>query len=168
MSLPDYYDHAHQLGETLIQRGWMMAMAESCTGGLLSAALTDVPGSSQWFDRGFVTYSNDAKVAHLGVATDTLERFGAVSEETAMEMAGGVLSVVARADFAISTTGVAGPGGGSAGKPVGMVCFGFAHRAAGGVSTQAITRVFDGNRRAIREAAVQFALTTALQLILPR
>ncbi|MGE4126519.1 MAG: CinA family protein [Pusillimonas sp.] len=168
MSLPDYYDHAHQLGEALIQRGWMMATAESCTGGLLSASLTDVPGSSQWFERGFVTYSNDAKVTHLGVATDTLERFGAVSEETAMEMAAGVLSVAVRADVAVSTTGVAGPGGGSAGKPVGMVCFGFAHRAGSGVSTQAITRVFDGDRRAIREAAVQFALTTALQLILPR
>ncbi|MFA5597943.1 MAG: CinA family protein [Pusillimonas sp.] len=168
MSLPDYYDHAHQLGEALIQRGWMMATAESCTGGLLSASLTDVPGSSQWFERGFVTYSNDAKVMHLGVATDTLERFGAVSEETAMEMAAGVLSVAARADVAVSTTGVAGPGGGSAGKPVGMVCFGFAHRAGSGVSTQAITRVFDGDRRAIREAAVQFALTTALQLISPR
>ena len=168
MSLPDYYVYAHQLGDTLVERGWMMATAESCTGGLLSASLTDVPGSSQWFERGFVTYSNEAKVMHLGVATDTLERFGAVSEETAMEMAGGVLTAVTHADFAISTTGVAGPGGGSAGKPVGMVCFGFAHRAGSGVSTQAITRVFDGDRREIREAAVQFALTTALRLILPR
>lgn len=168
MSLPDYFDDAQRLANALNDRGWVMVTAESCTGGLLSAWLTDVPGSSAWFDRGFVTYSNDAKVMHLGVAQDTLDRFGAVSEETAMEMAGGLLSVVPVADFAISTTGIAGPGGATPGKPVGMVCFGFAHRAGGGVSTQAITRVFDGNRRQVRESAVRFALTTALQLVLPR
>lgn len=168
MSLPEYHDYARRLGEALIDLGWMMATAESCTGGLLSASLTDVPGSSQWFERGFVTYSNDAKIAHLGVATDTLNHYGAVSEETAMEMAGGVLATVSKADFAVSTTGVAGPGGGTAGKPVGMVCFGFAHRVGAGVSIQAVTRVFEGDRRQIREAAVQFALTTAVQLISPR
>jgi nicotinamide-nucleotide amidase len=168
MSLPQYYETALQLGEALSERGWMMACAESCTGGLLSAAITDVAGSSQWFERGFVTYSNEAKVEHLRVGIDTLERFGAVSEETAMEMAGGLLAAVPQAQLAISTTGVAGPGGGSAGKPVGMVCFGFAHRAGEGVSTQAVTRVFEGDRREIREAAVAFALATSLQLILPR
>ena len=168
MGLPDYYEYACQLGDALTDRGWIMATAESCTGGLLSAALTDVPGSSQWFERGFVTYSNEAKIKHLAVATDTLDHYGAVSEETAMEMAGGVLAATPRADFAIATTGVAGPGGGTAGKPVGMVCFGFAHRAGSGVSIQAVTRLFEGDRRNVREAAVQFALTTALQLISPR
>src|SRR3546814_12017357 len=91
----------------------MFACAESCTGGLLAAAMTETPGSSLWFDRGFVTYSNAAKVEQLRVSVDTLERFGAVSEETAMEMAAGVLSATDLAHLAISTTGIAGPDGGT-------------------------------------------------------
>ncbi|MBC2770905.1 CinA family protein [Pusillimonas minor] len=161
-------NNARLLGECLQAQGWMLACAESCTGGLLAATITDIAGSSQWFERGFVTYSNDAKVAHLGVAPDTLDRFGAVSEETAMEMAAGVLASVPAAHFAVSTTGIAGPGGGTAGKPVGMVCFGFAHRVKDGVSTQSVTRVFEGDRRQVRQAAVQFALATSIQLISPR
>ncbi|MDS1140521.1 CinA family protein [Pusillimonas sp. SM2304] len=160
--------YAPRLGQLLIDRGWMFACAESCTGGLLSAAMTDTPGSSQWFDRGFVTYSNQAKVEQLGVNADTLERFGAVSEETAMEMAAGVLAAASLSQLAISTTGIAGPDGGTPGKPVGMVCFGFAQRAGQGVVTRAMTKVFEGDRAQVRSASVAFALRTALELIEPR
>ncbi|QIM50244.1 CinA family protein [Pusillimonas sp. DMV24BSW_D] len=146
------------VGEQCLRRGWMLVCAESCTGGLLSASLTDIPGSSGWFERGYVTYSNEAKVELLQVGADTLERFGAVSEETAMEMAAGALANTENAHFAVSTTGIAGPGGATSGKPVGMVCFGFAHRAGDGISTQAVTHIFDGNRAQIRQSAVEFAL----------
>ncbi|MBF22958.1 MAG: damage-inducible protein CinA [Pusillimonas sp.] len=146
------------VGEQCLRRGWMLVCAESCTGGLLSASLTDIPGSSGWFERGYVTYSNAAKVELLQVGVDTLERFGAVSEETAMEMAAGALANTENAHFAVSTTGIAGPGGATSGKPVGMVCFGFAHRAGDGISTQAVTHIFDGNRVQIRLNAVEFAL----------
>jgi nicotinamide-nucleotide amidase len=146
----------------------MFSCAESCTGGLLAAAMTDTPGSSRWFDRGFVTYSNAAKIEQLDVNRDTLERFGAVSEETAMEMATGVLNVCSPAHLAISTTGIAGPDGGTAGKPVGMVCFGFAQRSNGGVVARAMTRIFEGDRAAIRAQAVAFALAAAIDLIEPQ
>ena len=154
---------ARALGERLVDKGWMFSCAESCTGGLLAAAMTDTPGSSRWFDRGVVTYSNEAKQDLLGVHTDTLERFGAVSEETAMEMAAGVLTGAPHSDFAVSTTGIAGPEGGTPGKPVGMVCFGFATRTGQGVVIRAETRVFSGDRQAVRAAAVAFALSTALE-----
>jgi|TARA_R110000851_G_scaffold327394_1_gene496905 nicotinamide-nucleotide amidase len=146
------------LGEQCLAHGWMLVCAESCTGGLLSSRLTDMPGSSAWFERGYVTYSNAAKVELLQVSVDTLERFGAVSEETAMEMAAGALANAQDAHFAVSTTGIAGPGGATSGKPVGMVCFGFAHRAGEGISTRALTHIFDGNRAQIRSKAVEFAL----------
>ncbi len=165
MTVSDSPAQAPQLGQLLIDRGWMFACAESCTGGLLAAAMTDTPGSSQWFDRGFVTYSNAAKVEQLRVNVDTLERFGAVSEETAMEMAAGVLSAAQLSQFAISTTGIAGPDGGTPGKPVGMVCFGFAQRASQGVVTRAMTKIFEGDRTQIRHASVAFALNTAIALI---
>ncbi|AEC22176.1 hypothetical protein PT7_3636 [Pusillimonas sp. T7-7] len=160
--------HAPNLGNLLIEHGWMFACAESCTGGLLAAAMTNTPGSSAWFDRGFVTYSNQAKVEQLGVSTDTLDRFGAVSEETAMEMAAGVLAATKLSQLAISTTGIAGPGGGTPGKPVGMVCFGFAQRVGKGVVTRAATKIFEGDRAQIRNASVAFALKTAIQIIEPR
>ncbi|MYN12875.1 nicotinamide-nucleotide amidohydrolase family protein [Pusillimonas sp. TS35] len=153
------------LGQRLVDKGWMFACAESCTGGLLAAAMTDTAGASQWFDLGFVTYSNRAKVEQLGVSEDTLERFGAVSEETAMEMASGVLEAATPAHLAVSVTGIAGPDGGTPGKPVGMVCFGFAQRTLGGVTTRAATKIFEGDRAAIRRAAVDFALRTALDLL---
>lgn len=159
---------AAQLGRMLLERNWMLGCAESCTGGLLSAAVTDLAGASQWFDRGFVTYSNAAKVEQLRVGRDTLERFGAVSEETAMEMAAGVLGASTLAHFAISVTGIAGPSGATAGKPVGMVCFGFAQRAPDGLVTRAATQVFPGDRQQIREASVAFALETAASVIGPR
>lgn len=161
----DSTDLARDLGQKLLGRGWMLVCAESCTGGLLSGAVTDIPGSSQWFERGFITYSNAAKVEHLRVSPDTLERFGAVSEETAMEMAAGALGAAASANLSIAVTGIAGPDGASPGKPVGMVCFGFSRQAGDGVVTRAATRLFEGDRRQVREAAVRFALQTAAELL---
>jgi len=163
MTQDETIELAQELGERLADKGWMFACAESCTGGLLAAAMTETPGSSQWFDRGIIAYSNEAKIALLNVSGETLERFGAVSEETAMEMAAGVLEMAPQSDFAVSITGVAGPGGGTAGKPVGMVCFGFGTRTAQGVVTRAETKVFSGDRQAVRSAAVQFALKTGLE-----
>lgn len=159
---------AGELGARLRDVGWMCACAESCTGGMLAAALTDLPGSSHWFDRGFVTYSNAAKVQHLRVSVDTLERFGAVSEETAMEMASGVLAAAGEVHLALSTTGIAGPEGATPGKPVGMVCFGFAQRVEQGIVTRGMTRIFEGQRDEVRRAAVEFALQNALELLPPR
>lgn len=156
---------AQALGDALRERGWMFVCAESCTGGLLAAAMTSVPGSSLWFDRGLVTYSNDAKMQLLHVNRDTLDRFGAVSEETAMEMAAGALGAADHAHFAISTTGIAGPDGGTAGKPVGMVCFGFAQRTKDGVVTRAETRQFKGDRDQVRHASVSYALAKALDVL---
>ena len=156
---------AGSLGQLCVSQGLMLACAESCTGGLLAASVTEVAGASEWFDRGFVCYSNEAKVQQLSVNVETLERFGAVSEETAMEMASGVLTVAPFAHLAISTTGIAGPSGATPGKPVGMVCFGFAKRTGEGVSTRAMTKVFEGDRHQVRSAAVDFALTTAIQLL---
>ncbi|MDQ8031033.1 damage-inducible protein CinA [Bordetella genomosp. 1] len=156
---------AEMLGQALMERDWMMGTAESCTGGLLAGAITAVAGSSNWFERGFVTYSNEAKVEQLEVSAETLDHFGAVSEPIALEMANGVLLASAGAHVAVSTTGIAGPGGATPGKPVGMVCFGFALRAAGGISSRAVTHVFSGDRTQVRRAAVEFALRGALELI---
>ena len=118
-------DVAAQLGQALKARGFMLAMAESCTGGLVAESITSIAGSSAWFDRGFVTYSNAAKIDMLGVSGKTLEAFGAVSEQTAAEMAAGALRN-STSQIAGSITGIAGPGGGSEEKPVGTVCFGWA------------------------------------------
>ncbi|MCA8878452.1 MAG: CinA family protein [Rhodobacteraceae bacterium] len=136
-------------------RGVLLATAESCTGGLIAAAITDIPGSSDVFDRGFVTYSNAAKEDMLGVRPDTLARFGAVSEQTAREMAEGALAR-SRATLAVSVTGIAGPGGGSPEKPEGRVCFGLAQR---GAATVAETVDFGAlGRAAVRRATVAHAL----------
>jgi nicotinamide-nucleotide amidase len=135
-------------------RGWRLATAESCTGGLVAAALTAIAGSSDVVERGFVTYSNEAKVELLGVPPETIAVHGAVSAETAVAMAKGA---VARApiDVAVSITGVAGPGGGSAEKPVGLVHFGLARRD-GACRTE--RRIFPGDRTGIRDAALHLAL----------
>ncbi len=155
---------ANQLGQLLqTQQGWV-ATAESCTGGLLAGALTAIPGSSAWFDQGWVTYSNAAKHQQLGVLKSTLDRHGAVSEATAQEMALGVLHQAPQATFALSTTGIAGPGGASAGKPVGLVWFGWAQRSAQGVQVTSVHRVFAGDRHQVRLASVEYALQHAISL----
>jgi nicotinamide-nucleotide amidase len=135
-------------------RGWRLATAESCTGGLVAAALTAIAGSSDVVERGFVTYSNEAKIELLGVPPALIAAHGAVSDETAAAMARGA---VARApvDLAVSVTGVAGPGGGSAEKPVGLVHLGLARR---GGPCRAERRVFPGDRTRVREAALLRAL----------
>ncbi|MCC7327315.1 MAG: CinA family protein [Burkholderiales bacterium] len=145
---------AERLGAQLAQRGAMCATAESCTGGLVAGAVTDIAGSSQWFDRGFVTYSNQAKTEMLGVPEATLACHGAVSEATARAMAEGALAR-SGVRFAVAITGVAGPGGGSPAKPAGMVCFAWAERDA---TTRVATHRFDGDRFAVRRASVVVAL----------
>lgn len=155
------------LAQHLLSHQRYIATAESCTGGLVAAAFTSLSGSSSWFERGYVTYSNSAKQEDLGVLAETLERYGAVSEQTAMEMAKGVLEMAAQADIAISTTGIAGPTGATAGKPVGMVCFGFARRTATGIVAHARTHVFSGDREQIREQAVLYVIEQALELVEP-
>jgi len=139
--------------------GMMIATAESCTGGMVSGAITDVPGASAVFERGFVTYSNEAKSDLLGVAPDLIRRFGAVSREVAVAMAAGALSN-SRADVAVSVTGIAGPTGGSTAKPVGLVWFALAARSEG---VRVEQRVFSaGDRAFVRQKATQ----TALRLLL--
>jgi len=150
--------HVTTLGALLQQRKHMLVTAESCTGGLLGAAITALAGSSVWYERGFITYSNAAKTAHLGVSEEILTRHGAVSEATALAMAQGALACTPAAHLALSTTGIAGPGGATPGKPVGMVCFGFVYRRESGVIAHAETQVFSGNRAQVRNAAVVFAL----------
>jgi len=159
---------ARELGAALQGRGWLMGTAESCTGGLVAAAVTAVAGSSAWFDRAFVTYTNEAKVQQLGVAPQTLQEYGAVSEIVARQMAAGVLAAAPAARASVSTTGIAGPGGATPGKPVGMVCFGFALRTADGLVVQAGTCHFQGDRAAVRRQSVLHALQRLRALIEPR
>lgn len=149
-----------QLAELLQRKGWMLATAESCTGGLIAGACTDLSGSSNWFERGFVTYSNAAKTELLGVDAALIAAEGAVSEPVVRAMAEGA---VARspAQVAVAVTGVAGPTGGSPEKPVGTVWFGWS--VAGGVHTE--HRRFDGDRAAVRAATVHYALQALLQLL---
>ncbi len=153
---------ALQLGRELLARELMVAAAESCTGGLVAAALTDIAGSSAWFERGFVTYSNHAKMEMLGVPSDLIEIHGAVSEEVARAMADGAL-LESRAQVALSITGVAGPGGGTREKPVGTVCFGWAVVEQ---PVEAETVRFDGDRAQVREQSVRHALGGLLLRVL--
>ena len=152
--MPLAVDLAVALGDALRARKLRAATAESCTGGLVAGAITSVAGSSEWFERGFVTYSNEAKCEMLGVPRASIDAHGAVSEPVARAMAEGALARSA-ADCAVAVTGVAGPGGGTAAKPVGMVCFGFAMR---GRSTRVETRDLPGDRAAVRTASVEVAL----------
>jgi nicotinamide-nucleotide amidase len=145
---------AAELGRRLGRRRAFVTAAESCTGGLVAGAITAIAGSSGWFERGFVTYSNEAKMEMLSVPADTLARHGAVSEQTARAMAEGALRL-GGADFAVAITGVAGPSGGTAAKPVGMVCFAWAARES---PTSTATRHFPGDRAAVRLASVIHAL----------
>ena len=145
---------AEQLGRLLKANGKTIATAESCTGGWIAQVITEVPGSSTWFDRGFVTYSNAAKVQMLDVSPQTLEDYGAVSTETAAEMAAGVLAH-SDADVAVAVTGIAGPDGGTPEKPVGTVFIAWAHK--NGVS-KVVRKQWTGNRRQIREQTVKSAI----------
>jgi nicotinamide-nucleotide amidase len=149
----ELYALAARVGQLALAQRVLLAAAESCTGGLVAGAITAVPGSSQWFERGFVTYSNEAKVEQLGVAATTLARFGAVSVQTAGEMAAGALRA-SRAQWALAVTGVAGPAGGTPEKPVGLVCF--AWSGPKGVATE--RALLDGDRADIRHASVRIAL----------
>ena len=151
-----------QLGSLLAQKKIYIAVAESCTGGMLSQYLTSIPGSSAWFDRGFVTYSNESKIDLLDVDTKTLSNFGAVSKETASEMALGALNK-SRADITLSITGIAGPGGGSSDKPVGTVFFAIAYQNK---IIFNVSKVFPGSRENIRESSCLFALNQVLALTL--
>lgn len=151
---------ALELGRLLRARDLRVAAAESCTGGLIAASITSIPGSSEWFERGFVTYSNEAKREMLGVAPALLEAHGAVSEPVAIAMAEGALAH-STADVAVSVTGIAGPGGATPGKPVGMVCFGFARR---GTPASAMTRQIAGSRTAVRTRSVEVALRRLIEV----
>jgi nicotinamide-nucleotide amidase len=151
---------ARKVGEALKAKGLRLATAESCTGGWVAMALTAIPGSSDWFERGYVTYSNAAKQEDLGVAEATLGQHGAVSEEVAREMAAGA-ATRARAQVALAITGVAGPTGGSAEKPVGLVCFAWAH----GSKMASETRRFDGDRESVRRQSVIHALEGVLEAL---
>lgn len=152
---------AECLGNRLLERGASVAVAESCTGGWVAQTLTAIAGSSAWFDRGFVTYSNAAKCDMLGVPETTLARHGAVSEATARAMAQGALGH-SLADWTLAITGIAGPSGGSPDKPVGTVCFAWASRDGG---CEAQTRLFSGDRAAVREQSVRHALDGLLARI---
>lgn len=147
-------DLAFQIGEKLKAKNWQLATAESCTGGLVGKLITDIAGSSAWYTCGWITYSNQAKMRLLQVLPETLETYGAVSEQTAREMVLGALGN-SDAHLAVSITGIAGPTGGSAEKPVGMVCFAWATQE----SLQSSTQYFQGNREQIREQAAHYALS---------
>jgi len=142
-----------ELANILLKSGHVLAAAESCTGGMIASACTDLAGSSQWFERGFVTYSNEAKHEMLGVPTALITAHGAVSEPVARAMALGAIEH-SHADVAVAVTGIAGPTGGSADKPVGTVWFGFA--LMGECVTE--TKVFAGDRAAVRQATLQHAV----------
>ncbi len=158
MLLCPYMEQHHQLckqlGLLLQKKGWHLAVAESCTGGGLAQAITATPSASGWFERGFVTYSNNAKIELLDVSPEIIEKCGAVSEETAREMAAGAITH-SHADIVISITGVAGPTGGSPEKPVGTVWFGLAKKNE---EPKAQLAHFSGTRDDIQKASITFAL----------
>lgn len=150
-----------QVGDALRRQGFMLATAESCTGGWVAQAVTAVTGSSRWFERGFVTYTNIAKQEMLGVRATTLAEFGAVSEQTVREMAQGALNN-SHAQISLAISGIAGPGGATLDKPVGMVCFAW---AGIDVPVRSRTEHFLGNREAVRRQAVLAALRGVLTAI---
>lgn len=152
---------AAQVGAVLQSHGMMLVTAESCTGGGVASAVTEIAGSSAWFDRGYITYSNQAKIDMLGVSPDTLARFGAVSEATVREMVEGALRL-SQAQLALAVSGIAGPGGGTADKPVGTVWFAWGIK--GGVNAARLHHLA-GNRAEIRLQAVRIALQGVLELL---
>lgn len=152
---------AERIGRRLMTKGLSVTTAESCTGGWIAKALTDVAGSSEWFGEAFVTYSNEAKVRTLGVPRSMLKREGAVSAAVARAMAAGALER-AGATVAVAVTGIAGPGGAVPGKPVGTVWFCWARKQGGRVSLRAERKRFRGNREAVRRSTVRWALARLL------
>lgn len=158
-------DTAKTLAEILKSKGWKIAAAESCTGGLVCASLTALAGSSDWFERGYITYSNESKVECLGVSEELIESQGAVSEEVAKAMAEGA-QLNSGSNAAISITGIAGPSGGSTTKPVGTVCFAWAiQNDAGENRVLTKTMHFDGDRQSIREQACNYVLSELAKLL---
>lgn len=158
---PQLYALAEQVGAALKARKLMMTAAESCTGGWIAQAVTMIPGSSEWFERGFVTYTNIAKREMLNVADATLVQHGAVSEPVVREMVFGAL-VASHAQVAVSVSGIAGPGGGTPDKPVGTVCFGWCLKDGTPFSK---TVVFAGDRDAVRRQSVIYALENLLKML---
>jgi nicotinamide-nucleotide amidase len=155
----DLVSLSEALGQVCRERGLKVATAESCTGGWVAQVVTHTAGSSAWFDRGFVTYANAAKTDMLGVRMDTIEKFGAVSLEAAVEMAAGALNN-SKAMISLAITGIAGPTGGSPDKPVGTVCFSWCIR---GSAPSSESRLLAGDREAIRRQAVIHALTGLIE-----
>ena len=169
-----FLTETEMLLQALRSKGQVLVTAESCTGGMVAAALTAVSGSSAVFDRGFVTYSNASKIELLGVNPDTLDTFGAVSEDVAAQMAGGALACSPVATLSVSITGIAGPSGGTTDKPVGLVCFGFSRRE--GVHEKSTAKPlpfitttthkhFTGDRAHVREQAAIYAMQGLLQVL---
>ena len=158
---PDIEQLARAVGELLFERKLRLAAAESCTGGWVAMALTGIPGSSSWFDRGYVTYSNASKIQMLGVQPRTLDTEGAVSEQTVAEMTQGALGK-SGVDVALAISGIAGPGGGTAEKPVGTVCFAWQRQGEEAIVSR---QRFDGDRQQVRRQAVVHALTQLLELV---
>lgn len=162
------------LAASLLRRGWMLSTAESCTGGMIAAACTDLAGSSQWFERGFVSYSNEAKQEMLGVPHALIEQHGAVSEAVAQAMVLGALKK-SQAQVTLAVTGIAGPTGGSQAKPVGTVCFAWGLPTDGGPTIGAETAwvkvqtcQFEGDRAGVRQATLAHALGQLLELLQQR
>jgi nicotinamide-nucleotide amidase len=160
VSVPESGLLARQVGEALMAHGMTLVTAESCTGGGVAQAITRISGSSAWFDRGFVTYSNESKEEMLAVSPETLEQHGAVSEQTVREMADGALQY-SRAKVALSVSGIAGPTGGTPEKPVGMVWFAWATRD----NVQTACHQLSGDRDAIRAKSVQISLQGVINLL---
>ncbi len=158
MTDENLYQLAERVGAALKAKGMMMATAESCTGGWIAQAVTAVPGSSDWFERGFVVYTYISKREMLGVKPETLETHGAVSEHTVREMTVGALAR-SHAQVVVSVSGTAGPTGGTPEKPVGTVCFGW---GTAGDAVHSAVKYFDGDREAVRRQAVVFALERVL------
>lgn len=159
--MAEFDELAQRVGAALLQRRWMVAVAESCTGGWVSKCLTDIAGSSGWFECGVVSYSNAAKQELLGVPAATLDTHGAVSEPTVLAMAQGALAH-SQANVALATSGIAGPGGAVPGKPVGTVCFAWCVK---GGRKRVETLCFDGDRDTVRRLSVRHALNGLLELL---
>jgi nicotinamide-nucleotide amidase len=157
----DIIQLAQRLGNALSAKGWQISCAESCTGGGVGYAITSISGSSAWFKKGFITYSNNAKQDLLGVSEDTLTEHGAVSAATVEEMAAGAAKY-AHAEVAIAISGVAGPDGGTPNKPVGTVWFGFFING----KNMSQKKLINGDRQTVRIKAIEFALSNTLKLLL--